>query len=84
MFGPGLHPGDEAAKTTGVNAVLARDEFARVLAGFAKDGRAIYTPFRPEVLGEASASDPAALARATKERSVGRPHLARRGVHHQS
>ena len=67
MFGPGLHPGDEAAKATGVNAVLARDEFARVLAGFARDGRAIYTPFRPEVLGEASSSDPAALARATRD-----------------
>jgi Xaa-Pro aminopeptidase len=66
MFGPGLHPGGEAAKATGVDAVLARDEFAHVLAGFARDGRAIYTPFRPEVLGEASASDPAALARATR------------------
>src|SRR5207244_6676600 len=32
-----------------------------------RDGRAIYTTFRPEVLGEASSSDPAALARATKE-----------------
>src|SRR2546422_3184829 len=29
MFGPGLHPGDEAAKTTGVDAVLARDELPR-------------------------------------------------------
>jgi Xaa-Pro aminopeptidase len=29
-------------------------------------GRTIYTPYRPEVLGCASASDPAALARATK------------------
>jgi Xaa-Pro aminopeptidase len=67
MFGPGLHPGDEAAKATGMNAVLARDDFARVLAGFARDGRPIFTPFRPEVLGEASASDPAALARATRE-----------------
>jgi Xaa-Pro aminopeptidase len=67
MFGPGLHPGEEAAKATGMDAVLARDELARVLAGFARDGRAIYTPFRPEVLGEASASDPAALARATRD-----------------
>jgi Xaa-Pro aminopeptidase len=67
MFGPGLHPGDEAAKATGVDAVLARDELARVVAGVASDRRAIYTPFRPEVLGEASASDPAALARATRD-----------------
>ena len=67
MFGPGLHPGDEAVKATGVDAVLARDELARLLEGFARDGRAIYTTFRPEVLGEASSSDPAALVRATKE-----------------
>ena len=67
MFGPGLHPGDEGVKATGVDAVLARDELARLLEGFARDGRAIYTTFRPEVLGEASSSDPAALVRATKE-----------------
>ena len=67
MFGPGLHPGDEAVRSTGIDAVLARDELARALDGVARDGRAIYTTFRPEVLGEASSSDPAALARATKE-----------------
>jgi Xaa-Pro aminopeptidase len=66
MFGPGLHPGDEAAKAAGVDAVLTRDEFAKVVADLDRDGRTIYTPFRPEVLGEASASDPAALWRATK------------------
>lgn len=66
MFGPGLHPGDNAARATGIEAVLARDQFAAMLAEFAKDGRAIYTPYRPEVLGSASSTDPAALARATK------------------
>jgi len=66
MFGPGLFPGDEAVKSTGVEAVLARDEFKAAVEAIAKDGRTIYTPFRPEVLGCASASDPAALARATK------------------
>ncbi len=64
MFGPGLYPGPEAARATGVDAVLPREDFAKVVA--ALDGRAIYTPFRPEVLGSASASDPAALARNTK------------------
>src|ERR1700730_6573174 len=54
MFGPGLYPGPEAAAATGIDKVLARDEFARVLADLAGDGRAIYTPFRPEVLGSAS------------------------------
>lgn len=67
MFGPGLHPGEEAAKATGVDAVLPRDEFAAAVAALDRDGRTIYTPFRPEVLGEASSGDPAALWRATKQ-----------------
>jgi Xaa-Pro aminopeptidase len=66
MFGPGLFPGEEATKATGIEAVLPRDDFAKVVADIAKEGRAIYTPYRPEVLGSASASDPAALARNTK------------------
>ncbi len=66
MFGPGLYPGDEAVRITGIEAVLPREEFARALAGFAAAKRSIYTPHRPEVLGSASAYDPAALARATK------------------
>src|SRR4029078_10453382 len=66
MYGPGLHPGDEAARSLGVDSVLGRDELAKVLPELVRDGRTIYTPFRPEVLGEASASDPRALANATK------------------
>ncbi len=66
MYGPGLYPGEEAVKATGIEAVVPRDEFAKVLAEIAKDGRAIYTPFRPEVLSSASAEGPLALARATK------------------
>ena len=67
MFGPALHPGDDAARATGMDAVLDRDAFTAAVARFAADGRVIHTPFRPEVLGEASSSDPAALWRATKE-----------------
>lgn len=67
MLGPGLYPGEEAVKATGIEAVLPRDEFANTLAPFAREGRTMYTTFRPEVLGEASSSDPAALWRATKE-----------------
>jgi Xaa-Pro aminopeptidase len=67
MFGPGLHPGDEAAKATGLDAVLARDAFTGAVSAFGRDGRSIYTPFRPEVLGEASSSDPLALWNATKQ-----------------
>jgi Xaa-Pro aminopeptidase len=66
QYGPALSPGVEAAKATGLDHVLPRDEFARAVADFARDLRIIYTPFRPEVLGEASSSDPAAMWRATK------------------
>ena len=66
MFGPGLYPGPEAAAATGIDEVRPREEFASAMAAFARDGRAIVTPLRPEVLGEASSSDPAALWRATK------------------
>src|SRR5947209_2256727 len=64
MFGPGLSPGDAATNTTGIEAVLPRDQFKAAVE--ALDGRPLFTPFRPEVLGCASASDPIALARATK------------------
>ena len=64
MFGPGLSPGEAAVRITGLETVLPRDEFKNLLATL--NGRTIYTPHRPEVLGCASASDPAALARATR------------------
>ena len=67
MFGSALFPGDATAKATGVEAVLARADFADMAAGFARDGRTIYTPFRPEVLGSASSSDTIGLAKATKD-----------------
>ena len=67
MFGPALHPGSDAARATGADAVLARDDFPAAVAALAASGRTIYTPFRPEVLGEASASDAVALARATEQ-----------------
>src|SRR5215467_7765677 len=58
MFGPGLYPGEEAVKITGIEAVLPREEFKTALDAIAKEGRKIYTPHRPEVLGCASSSDP--------------------------
>src|SRR4051794_150322 len=66
MMGPGLSPGREAAAATGIDDVLPRDAFSEQVTALARDGRAIYTPFRAEVLGEASSTDPAALWRATK------------------
>ena len=46
--------------------MLPRDEFATRLAEAVRGGRTILTPLRPEVLGEASSSDPRALAVATR------------------
>src|SRR5262252_8122344 len=65
MYGVGLVPGAEAARTTGFDAVLPRAEFAAAVADAGRQRTTIYTTFRPEVLGSASAGDPAALARAT-------------------
>jgi Xaa-Pro aminopeptidase len=66
MYGVGLVPGSEAAKAAGVEAVLSRAEFEAAIIQAGRDGRAIYTTLRPEVLGSASSPDAAALARATK------------------
>jgi len=65
-MGPMLKVGGEAAKITGIEAVVLRDELANVMAGFVRDGRAIYTPFRPEVLGSGSGGDAAGFAQANK------------------
>ena len=64
MFGPGLEPGPEGAKATGVDEVRPRAEFAALLGS--ASGSTIYTPFRPEVLESASAEGPVALARLNK------------------
>ena len=66
MYGPGLAPGDAAAKATGIEAVLPRDEFAAALTALARNKSRIYTPFRPEVLGSASSHDVIALASANR------------------
>jgi Xaa-Pro aminopeptidase len=67
MFGSAMVPGDAAVAATGIEAALPRDEFAKAVEAFAREGRTFYTPFRPEVLGNASASDASASARATKD-----------------
>ena len=63
--GPLLQPGEEAARITGIEAVLAREAFDRAVEAAAKGTRTIYTPHRPEVLGSGSAGDAAAAARTT-------------------
>jgi Xaa-Pro aminopeptidase len=67
MFGSAMVPGDAAVTVTGIEAVRPRDEFAKAIEAFAHEGRALYTPFRPEVLGSASAGDVVASARAAKD-----------------
>ena len=49
--GPILVPGDEAVRLTGIEAVVARDQFAAALDAVTREGRAIYTPHRGESLG---------------------------------
>ena len=66
MFGPSLTPGDSAEKDTGIESVVLRDQFGPALTSLGHDSRTIFTPFRAEVLGSASASDPVALATATR------------------
>jgi len=66
MYGVGLVPGGEAAKAAGVDAVLPRADFEAAIVHAGGEGRAIYTTFRPEVLGSASSADPTALARFTR------------------
>src|SRR2546428_5935195 len=48
MFGPALHPGDDAARTIGVNSVVNREAFAAVVASLPDTGRTDYNPFRPD------------------------------------
>lgn len=62
-YGPYLGPGEAAAKTTGIDAIMPRDSFAPAIARLAAEGRAIITPFRVEVQGSESAGDPDRLAR---------------------
>jgi Xaa-Pro aminopeptidase len=58
--GPLLTTGPEAVQLTGVEAVDVRDAFDAALKGAATAPRSAYVPFRPEVLGGASVSDPRA------------------------
>ena len=57
-YGPGLYPGDDAAKSVGVDVVLERAEFQDFVKGLAAKGRTFYTPFHVEVLSSVSQGDP--------------------------
>jgi len=67
MFGPALAPGEETAKTLGVDAVLPRPEFTATVKAIVNDRRTIYTPFAAEVLGSQSQGDPTRMWTANKD-----------------
>jgi Xaa-Pro aminopeptidase len=48
MFGSAMVPGDAAVAATGIEAALPRDEFAKAVEAFAREGRTLFTTFRPE------------------------------------
>ena len=61
QYGPALSPGLEAAKTTGIDEVLSRDEFTAAVTALAADRRVLFAPFRAEVLGSQSSGDPSRM-----------------------
>jgi Xaa-Pro aminopeptidase len=63
--GPEIFVGPESMALTGIEAVAARDDLRAAVDGFGREGRPIYTPYRPEVLGNASAGDVIRQAQAT-------------------
>ena len=65
--GPILSPGAEAVKLTGIERVLPRDEFAKLVEQFGTDGRTLYMPHRLEALGAATPSYTRAHARRSLE-----------------
>ena len=65
-YGPYLGPGDEAARTTGIESVVVRDSFSVAVAALAGAGRTIVVPFREEVQTSQSNPDPSTLARNNK------------------
>ncbi len=63
-YGPGaLYPGEDTAKLIGVTKALPREQLTTMLAAIGREGRTIYTPFRPETLGSASSGDTLGLVR---------------------
>ena len=79
--GPVLVPGPEAVQLTGIEAVeAARGSSMRRSKPRRSVKRTAYLPFRPEVLGGASVSDPRARWSGVGSRSVGRWQAARDAV----
>lgn len=65
-YGPSLVPGDEAAKVTGLDAVLGREALTATVATLGRDNRTIYTTLGGDVVGGGSRGEANGLATATK------------------
>ena len=65
--GPVLTPGPEAEKLTGIERVSDRAAFDAAVAEIAKEGRQIFTTFRPEALEASTPSQGNAHARKSAE-----------------
>ena len=65
-YGASLVPGADAARLTGLDAVLPREEFLAAAQAFGRDGRTIYTPSGGDVTGGGSRAEANGLATATK------------------
>ncbi len=66
-FGPSVSPGEEGARVTGLDAVLPREEFTKALAEIVRDGRVVWAPHDPQILGSGSRGEGVGLARANRE-----------------
>ena len=64
--GPEIFVGSEAVAETGIEVVAPRDDFTKAVEAIGAESRLIYTPQRPEVLGNASAGDVRSQANATR------------------
>jgi len=65
-FGPSLTAGAEAAKVTGLDAVLPRDAFAAAVAAIGRDGRRVFVAAGSDVTGGGSRAEANGLEAATK------------------
>jgi Xaa-Pro aminopeptidase len=65
-YGASLMPGPDAARVTGLDAVLPREEFLAAAQALGRDGRTIYTPAGGDVTGGGSRAEANGLATATK------------------
>ena len=65
-LGPSLVPGDEAARVTGLSAVLAREAFTDAVQVIGRDKRIVFTPAGGDVVGGGSRGEITGLNNATK------------------